>query len=338
MVSDVSPTPADEPAPKKKRQLIGCLFQLPVALGALAVTGVSILSLLGRWVGEFDLLTHNRLQYATLMLIATIAAALTRAKALTMAIAALLLFHVVPLVPMVIGPSEPEGLGPQLRVIQFNVLTSNSRITEAAEWLVEQDADVIVAQETDQVWADGLDDGLPGWQRLPTETIRSDNFGMAVFVRDQLDVVDVEVYDINIVPSIATKIQADDDSQLLIYAIHALPPTSRNNIERARSQFMTATDVLDVHEGPKMLVGDLNTTRWSSTYKTAKSETGLRDSADGRGLSGTWPSQLWFTGMITIDHVWVSDDIRVERREVGPHLGSDHRPVVVDAVVVDANN
>ena len=64
------------------------------------------------------------------------------------------------------------------------------------------------------------------------------------------------------------------------------------------------------------MVGDLNATRWSAPLRALLRHGGLRDTAEGGGLGGTWPEfqnfpgaqgfPLWWTGMITLDHVLAS--------------------------------
>jgi endonuclease/exonuclease/phosphatase family metal-dependent hydrolase len=56
---------------------------------------------------------------------------------------------------------------------------------------------------------------------------------------------------------------------------------------------------------------------------------GLRDSREGFGLQNSWPA-YWPWLSITIDHCLVSRDIRLIDRKVGPDIGSDHYPVLVE--------
>jgi endonuclease/exonuclease/phosphatase (EEP) superfamily protein YafD len=77
------------------------------------------------------------------------------------------------------------------------------------------------------------------------------------------------------------------------------------------------------------VVGDLNVTPWSPTFRDLLQAPGLVDTARGRGLRGTWPVCL--PGMrIPIDHCLVSGDLQVLDRQVGPGVGSDHFPVMAD--------
>ena len=73
-----------------------------------------------------------------------------------------------------------------MRVAVLNVKTSNRRFDAAAAWLDACDPDVAVIEEVDADWIEALEKGLEGHRRLPTDTARNDNFGIAVFVRSGL--------------------------------------------------------------------------------------------------------------------------------------------------------
>ncbi|MEM9564395.1 MAG: endonuclease/exonuclease/phosphatase family protein [Actinomycetota bacterium] len=305
-----------------------------LVIGALGVTGASLVSLLGGWIWPFDLLAHFRVQYAGLLVLAVVAALLLRGWLTALGLGLLLVAHLVPLRPLVFAGDEPVGDGPTMRAVHINVLTSNTRVADTAAWLAEQDADVVVAQETDRRWVTGLDAGLDGLVRLPTETIRSDNFGLVVYVRDGIEVVSVQVVDPDRTPAIVAELALPDGRTTVVYAVHTLPPVGADNVEWANEQLERVAGTVNGHDGPALVVGDLNATRWGDSYQRLRSRVELVDSADGRGLQGTWPSPLWFTGMIGIDHVLVTPDVRVDDRFVGPDLGSDHRAVVVDVTFV----
>jgi endonuclease/exonuclease/phosphatase (EEP) superfamily protein YafD len=55
-------------------------------------------------------------------------------------------------------------------------------------------------------------------------------------------------------------------------------------------------------------------------------ESGLRDVMQGRGWRPTWLAGFWPLAL-RIDHVLASPGLCVEQAEVGPDVGSDHRPV-----------
>lgn len=83
---------------------------------------------------------------------------------------------------------------------------------------------------------------------------------------------------------------------------------------------------------PVLLLGDLNVSPWSPYFRRLLRESGLRDSSQGRGVRPTWPTFNPLM-LIPIDHCLYSPGIAIVNRQTGPHVGSDHFPVIVDFVI-----
>ncbi len=91
---------------------------------------------------------------------------------------------------------------------------------------------------------------------------------------------------------------------------------------------------------PLIVAGDFNLTPWSLKLQRFRRQTGL-----GRTFTFalTWPvkrirmpfSALNFP-IVGIDNVFVSKEFAVQSADVGPYVGSDHKPVIVDLAVVGA--
>jgi endonuclease/exonuclease/phosphatase (EEP) superfamily protein YafD len=80
---------------------------------------------------------------------------------------------------------------------------------------------------------------------------------------------------------------------------------------------------------PLLVVGDLNLTPWSPYFHQLLRDSGMVDAAAGQGLMPSWPSQFRWVG-IRIDHCLMTPQWRSVNVKPGPHVGSDHRPVVAD--------
>jgi endonuclease/exonuclease/phosphatase (EEP) superfamily protein YafD len=80
---------------------------------------------------------------------------------------------------------------------------------------------------------------------------------------------------------------------------------------------------------PVLLVGDLNVSPWSSYFTRLLKNSGLKNSMKGFGFQPSWPSNTSFL-RIPIDHVLYTPEIVIRNRAVGPDVGSDHLPVIVD--------
>lgn len=78
---------------------------------------------------------------------------------------------------------------------------------------------------------------------------------------------------------------------------------------------------------PVILLGDLNLTPDSPEFTRLLDESALRDVVSGRRWRPTWQASFWPLAL-RIDHVLVSPQLCVEAVEVGPSIGSDHRPVI----------
>ncbi len=78
-----------------------------------------------------------------------------------------------------------------------------------------------------------------------------------------------------------------------------------------------------------MVLGDFNTTPWNYYFQKFLKESGLRDSSQGFGPQPTWPN---FSRLLSIpiDHCLHSAEIVIVGRQIGPDVGSDHYPVIVD--------
>jgi endonuclease/exonuclease/phosphatase (EEP) superfamily protein YafD len=76
--------------------------------------------------------------------------------------------------------------------------------------------------------------------------------------------------------------------------------------------------------GPVIAAGDFNATPWSYPFQDFAAATRLHAGA----IHPSWPSLFGAFG-IPIDHVLASENVGIERSWVGPDLGSDHLPIMV---------
>ena len=310
--------------------LRGSLVLLLTLAGGAATAG-SVAGLLGDQPWFLDLFAHFRLQYFVGLLLAAAGLLVLKRWWTAGVFVGALLLNAILLVPLWVAPAQPAGDGPRLRLVAFNVLTSNPQKSAVIDWVNLENADVLILQEVNRSWVDRLDDGLDGYRRLPTASIREDNFGMAVYLRDGLASDDTAfMLDPAEVPRIEVVLDLDGHAVRVI-GVHTLPPVGAAYSAARRDQLAEAAERVNGAAEPVVLAGDLNATPWSAPLRRLLRDTPLRDSARGFGYQGSWPSGLAWSGLIPIDHVLVSPAWRVEDRRLGPSdLGSDHRAVVVD--------
>ena len=119
---------------------------------------------------------------------------------------------------------------------------------------------------------------------------------------------------------------------MTIIGTHPLPPGNSETWRLRNEQFEALARLCRTQTDAVVVIGDLNTTSWSAHFGTLLAGTRLRDSRAGFGVQATWPA--WSPlPRIPIDHCLVSPEIVVRQRFIGPDVGSDHYPLVVDLAV-----
>jgi endonuclease/exonuclease/phosphatase (EEP) superfamily protein YafD len=163
--------------------------------------------------------------------------------------------------------------------------------------------------------------------------VREDDFGIALFSRIPLTnetVVDIGNTE---VPSIIADIAVNEQTIHLV-GTHPLPPGSPAYARLRNDQLVALANHVHNQKSPVILFGDLNVTPWSPYFADLLKHGGLQDTSQGRGLLGSWPA--WLPGLrIPLDHCLISDPIRVINKQLGPGVGSDHLPVVVELQIPD---
>jgi len=160
---------------------------------------------------------------------------------------------------------------------------------------------------------------------------REDNFGIALFSRVPLTTSEVVYLGSAEVPSIATTVEIGGRTVFFL-GTHPLPPTTANNARMRNEQLREIAAEIRRHGEPAILLGDLNVTPWSPFFTGLLRESGLRNSSQGRSVRGTWPTTMPF-GRIPIDHCLVSSNLRVTGKRLGPEVGGDHYPVLIELLV-----
>ncbi len=354
MTCDLNPTAALPSLPPPRRcSWKGRLLRTPVLLAAWALAAASVGAALGGWHWRLDYFANFPVQYLALGVPVFGLLLLLRCWRAAGGFAAVLLWNGFLVLPLLAGGPDPSAGNPDavLRVVQKNVFHINPRYADTIAWLREQEADVVVIQEMSDTWREELIRGLVEGARytayLPDRP-GGERHTVGVFVGPRVEVVAHRHWGAGepLKPMVEVGLKVPGfDQTVVMQGVHTRAPV-RASWSRLRGRQLAeltgwaAARDARVH-GPTLVVGDLNATRWSAPLRALMRHGGLRDTAEGTGLRGTWPEFLFarrrsapvplgWTGMITLDHVLASGHFVVARRAVGPGLGSDHLGVVVD--------
>jgi endonuclease/exonuclease/phosphatase (EEP) superfamily protein YafD len=286
----------------------------------------TLTSFLGRIWQPFELTTHFPVQYLVTLLTAAIVFAILRRFGPASVFLLFALPNLLSIVPFYVAPSPPARLGAQLKVVLMNVSVTNTEFDKASTFVRSCNPDLVVVEELDQNWLDNLRRRLPNynwWVARP----RYDEFGIALFSKTPLE--DAEIIHLAALgfPSIRSRMWLGP-KRLAIFAVHAPPPIAKLFYEE-RVRMMKDLAGLTAKEDAAVVLGDLNTTPWSSIFHDLLDAGGLRDGRIGFGVRPTWPANFpWL--LIPIDHCLVSQELVVTRFDAGPNIGSDHYPLIVE--------
>jgi len=262
-------------------------------------------------------------QHAVLALATLAVAAGLRWRGWFDAAAALVLLDVLPLAAdaQATRGAEVAG-GAEVRVLLLNVHTSNTSYAAVRALIAAEDPDLIALVEVNQAWVDELP--LPAYRARLVHP-RPDNFGVALYARDAI-AGGIEHLGSDL-PSIAASVTVRD-ATLWMIVTHPLPPVST----QASAQLFDHLDAIAARAHaatPALVVGDFNATPWSSHFHRFAERSGLCDSRAGFGIQASFPANL-APMRIPIDHAFASCTVGIRDRRIGPDVGSDHLPVIVD--------
>lgn len=298
-----------------------------------SVAGVlSVLGFLGDFHWAFDLCAHFRVQYFLGLTVVALLLLIRKKRVWSVVFGFLAAANLSLIVPLYLqGDSAPVAGGRPIRLILMNVNTEYGDPVRVAAFLRQYSPDILVLEEVNSTWLAELRLVLIQYPYSEQEP-RDDNFGIAVFSKFRIASSKVAHIGSAEVPSIVAEIETPE-GRLTVLATHPLPPAGGEYSRWRNEQLAALSPWVKAATSPVILIGDLNLSPWSPHFVRLLRETGLRSSAQGRGICASWPSNMpWFC--IPIDHCLYSQGVGVVGYRIGPYVGSDHYPVIVDAVIM----
>ncbi len=335
-----------------KSKLFTAFIDLP-----LLVTGVlTVTSFLASMWWIFELTCHFRLQYALVLAVVGVFTFVGNHLPRSVLAWSLFLAHVPWIAPFYF-PLSPysdfsQKTSTPIQIASVNVSDSNKEFSHIEDWVQQKSPDLLLLMEVDlDVLKDesNLDNQFSYRKTVSRaeqfgRTGRTDEyeyagqFGMVLYSNQPVD--DTRI--IRPPDTTVSVLYADivcGGEQVHVTCVHTPSPTG-SHLARARNQVLTGVaERVASQSGPRIVVGDLNTTSYSPYFWAFLNRTGLRDTRKGWGVQPTWPV-FSGTGLLRIclDHCLISDRFTVEYRGVGPDIGSDHLPILTELRLKDENS
>jgi endonuclease/exonuclease/phosphatase (EEP) superfamily protein YafD len=292
----------------------------------------------GRHFG-LELITHFRLQLIFLGVaggVVLMAFHSWRVLPVAVALACLNAWYVAPYFfkQSSAGPVESTNA---LKLMQANVLKSNQNYQAVLRSIAEVKPDVLVVQELTpgfEAAAASLEHTY-SYSRIEA---RDSGGGMGIFSRYPM--TDIQVLNLDQSNHLALFARLDIAGRsVALLGLHSTTPITREKFKNRTLQLERAAQLMSSINGPRILIGDLNTSMWSPYFSDLLRDSGLHDTRIGFGIKTSWPVPAPSFLRLPIDHCLLSDDFQVTSVELGSSIGSDHLPLVVTASLrkVDKN-
>ena len=192
--------------------------------------------------------------------------------------------------------------------------------------MLKADADIVCLLEVDETWRASLE---PLRVKYPhrVEEMNEGYFGIACYTRLPLKSSEVRRFTIWALPTVLLNLD-HLGRPLTVIATHPMPPMGGLKAQQWRSQLSHISSIAASIDGEVILAGDLNATPWCEGMRLLCEKSGLRFHSVDPVWTPTWGLKLPM--MIPIDHVLVNGGLSVQKRVIGPEMGSDHRSVTVE--------
>jgi endonuclease/exonuclease/phosphatase (EEP) superfamily protein YafD len=243
------------------------------------------------------------------------------------------LVNAATVVPLFVAPGGGgEPLGETLTVMSFNVNGLNDRYEDVIDHIRAEDPDVVFIHEATFLWEDAfVAAGLP--YRVEPGRQEPLDFGTLALVPESAE---FRTFGFATTAPRAVEVVMDvGETSVRLLGTHPLSPSTEERAGLRDAQLGFARDWSAESGGRRVVAGDLNATPWSLPFRRLVTGGELFNSQRGYGLELSFPSGSSPLVQVPIDHVLYSDGFRVIDRRLGPPLGSDHLPVIVDLALVD---
>ena len=224
------------------------------------------------------------------------------------------------------GPAAPGAT--EFRAIGYNVLRRQTRTAAAEAWLAAQKPDLVFLVEGGPLWRRveaRLAARLPWRAELAYDLRRGGRVRMVLLARHPITASEpIEVPGTRRLALRAELVLAG--RPVVFLGLHAASPRSPA-LWRERDAYLAAlARHIATLPGPVLVMGDFNATPADTAFRRFVRASGLAAAP----AVASWPAWAGPFG-IAIDHALAKGGLVLALARVGPRLGSDHRPLLVQA-------
>ncbi len=218
-----------------------------------------------------------------------------------------------------------DSATPQLRVMSYNLYYDNQQLPAVVQEVSSAEADVVFLMEYSDSVAQEIGSSFAEY---PYQIEKTSSITMGVLLLSKFPILHSKIHqaDDTRIPIIEAMIEVDS-VPLTIVAAHPWSQTP-DWLELHQDQVRAVTEVAAQASQPLMVMGDFNESQWSGMMQELETTARVRNVRPRFDFSNTW---TYVPGIgLPMDHIYISDDMQVNRFFYGDAAGSDHVPLIVD--------
>ena len=219
--------------------------------------------------------------------------------------------------------SQFEQGDAKLKVMQFNVLSSNTAYDQTIENVKNLSPDFISFQEVSNKWADELEaklaDEYPYFKVLRHKDAGQ---GIAVFSKFPLQNIDEHLWEGT--ANLSGQVLIENEA-INFLTLHTRSPRNKAKWQHRNAHIRQASEFVQQNGGEFLVLGDFNTVPWDKRMKEFKASTDLEDSR--KKFVPTFPAWNPFVAQIPIDYIFHSKGINCKSLD-SVKITSDHLAIM----------
>ena len=315
------------------------LYFLSAFVGILTVAGF-----LGRFSWVFDAVCHFRAQYFFILMLSAILFTYGRKWAPCILTSIFALINATIFIPY-LAVVEPVQADPhKIRALSINLDFNNASFDRTVSFITKSQPQLLILEELSEGWEEALRETLakfPYFIRLkyanayPSDSrnwvrdiVEEHKMSLGLFSKLPFESSKLGQFETYPTPYVMGQFKFKG-KPFTLFGAHLIAPIGNVLSKVRNNEIAVLTQQIQAISQPTVLLGDLNVTPWSPFFKDLIQKTGLKETRKGRGIYPTWPTRH-VSMQIPIDHSLTSSGIIVHSFRLGPDVGSDHFPLVLD--------
>jgi len=224
---------------------------------------------------------------------------------------------------------RPDKETPDSQVIKtltFNLYDRNTNHEKVVDYIWGVDADIVCLQEAIGEWRTAVSSLL----RLYPHALQSAKGGTILMSKHPVDVLDVNLA--SATPYSIAVTMKEFDRPVDMLCMHLTRPESPTKLALRNQEMGYLARTVFKSKHPIVLMGDFNASTRSPSMFRFMQQAGVQTAGPGFPPANSWPGNFPLLG-IRIDHIMFSPPLHQTGRDVGPSMGSNHRPVSAKLVL-----